>query len=235
MNRQTKTAIIEKFLREDLAPYCGENFTIHQAALEDFSYREEYWEPGDAPPLRITIVYEGDRRQIPIEWEIGMSDRIWPKLLPEGIEGLPLFDFAEKSWWLKHQRPRPLSESCFPDTPAIPPPTEARTMSRLGKTALIEKFLREDLDPYCGKNFTIHQVALEDGCHPDVYREPGDNPHLHITVVYEGDRQQIPLEWELGMSPRLWDKLLAENIEGLPLFDFVEKSWWLKHNQQRRI
>ena len=234
MKRQEKTALVEKFLREDLAPYCGENFAIHQVALEDFIYREEYWEPGGAPPLHITVVYEGDRRQIPLEWELGMSPRIWDKLLAAGVEGLPLFDFAEKSWWLKHHRPQSLSNFPIPDAPAIPPPTEAPAMKRQEKTALVEKLLREDLAPYCGENFAIHQVALEDFIYREEYWEPGGAPPLHITVVYEGDRRQIPLEWELGMSPRIWDKLLAAGIEGLPLFDFAEKSWWLKHHRQRQ-
>ena len=234
MNRQEKTALVEKFLREDLAPYCGENFAIHQVVQEDcIIYQEEYWEPGHTPPPRFTIVYEGKREQIPVEWRLGMSHRIWPKLLAEGVEGMPLFDFAEKSWWLKHQQQRQLSNFPSPDTPTTPPPTEAPAMDRQEKTALVEKLLREDLAPYCGENFAIHQVALEDFIYREEYWEPGGAPPLHITVVYEGDRQQIPLEWELGMAPRIWDKLLAEGIEGLPLFDFAEKSWWLKHQQQQ--
>ena len=161
MNRQEKTALVEKFLREDLAPYCGENFAIHQVALEDrIIYQEEYWEPGHTPPLHFTLVYEGRRRQIPIEWEIGMSRRIWPKLLAAGVEGMPLFDFAEKSWWMEHRQQRPASKFLFPDTPAITP-TEAPAMNRQEKSALVEKFLREDLAPYCGENFAIHQVALK--------------------------------------------------------------------------
>ena len=106
MNRQEKTALVEKLLREDLAPYCGENFAIHQVVQEDYFRKEEYWEPGHAPPPRFTIVYEGEREQIPVEWRLGMSHRIWPKLLAAGIEGLPLFDFAKKSWWLKHRQQR---------------------------------------------------------------------------------------------------------------------------------
>ena len=235
MNRQEKTALVERLLREDLAPYCGENFAIHQVALEDFIYREEYWEPGGAPPLHITVVYEGDRRQIPLEWELGMSPRIWPKLLAAGIEGLPLFDFAEKSWWLKHRQQQPASKFPIPDAPAIPPATEAMSMSRTKKTAIIEKLLREDLAPYCGENFAIHQVVQEDCIiYQEEYWEPGHAPPLHFTLVYEGRRRQIPIEWEIGMSRRIWPKLLAAGVEGLPLFDFAEKSWWMKHHRQRQ-
>ena len=235
MNRQEKTALVEKFLRADLAPYCGENFAIHQVVQEDcIIYQEEYWEPGHTPPLHFTLVYEGRRRQIPIEWKIGMSRRIWPKLLAAGVEGMPLFDFAEKSWWLKHYRQRPASKFLFPDAPTTPPATEAQAMNRQEKTALVEKLLREDLAPYCGENFAIHQVVQEDYFRKEEYWEPGHAPPPRFTIVYEGEREQIPVEWRLGMSHRIWPKLLAEGIEGLPLFDFAEKSRWLKRHRQRQ-
>ena len=70
-----------------------EGITFGHIEVEGEEFRD------GAPSLRVTIVYEGDRRPLDSDRMFGVIERIREKLADEGIEEFPVTYFRNNSEW----------------------------------------------------------------------------------------------------------------------------------------
>lgn len=92
--------IVANLFLEDMNQQFPEGFIFGPVVVEGDEFRD-----GD-PCLKVTIVYEGDLRQMDKMVIFRQLDRIYDKMSEEGIEEVLIPDFRSKSLWESQNRGR---------------------------------------------------------------------------------------------------------------------------------
>ena len=103
----------------------------------------------------------------------------------------------------------------------------------------VEKFAQEEISEefrqYCGDNFSIGPILVNPDYQAFRERHPGDPRDVLITVVYECDMSEAPLQWKLKAGSRIWKRMQDEWLESFhPTVDYVPKSKYVSGDWQEQ-
>ena len=100
MNEQQNFETVRELVAEDLEGRFGDEFAFSPILVET---RIDYWGDGKEYFL-VSIVFDGDQRNLDPHWTGGLVMRILPEMRKRGIEAWPVPRFIAKSEWDAHER-----------------------------------------------------------------------------------------------------------------------------------
>ena len=104
---------------------------------------------------------------------------------------------------------------------------------KVGKFAIEE--ISKDLRQYCGEDFSIGPILVNLSYKALKERSSLDPRDVLITIVYEGDMGEAPVQWRDKVTRRVGERMREEWIEWFhPTVDYVPKSKWESGEIQER-
>ena len=103
----------------------------------------------------------------------------------------------------------------------------------------VEKFATEEISKelrqYCGEDFSLGPILVNPDYKAYEERSSVEPWEILITVVYEADMSEAPLDWKFPVFNRVWSRMHEEWLENFyPHFDYIPKSKWESGEQQER-
>jgi len=103
----------------------------------------------------------------------------------------------------------------------------------------VEKFATEEVSKefrqYCGEDFSLGPILVNPSHRALRERSSVDPRDVLITIVYEGDMSEAPVQWQDKVTRRVRERVREEWIEWFhPTVDYVPKSKWDSGEIQER-
>ena len=88
------------------------------------------------------------------------------------------------------------------------------------KAAKVAEITRNLLEERFGNDFVFDPIIVK--AKVDQYNDD----YLEIHIVYDGDYNNLDVQWRLGLTGRMRPALLALGLDDHPSHIFTEKSEW---------